>query len=284
MFRILLSALLGVMLTVAPALAGSYRIQKLADDVYAAIARDGATSNAFFVVGKSYVLAGGAHLSARNAADLLAAVAKVSDLPLRYFILPHHHRGYTSVDFDLPTGCEALMSVQTWQALGSEARKIDFPVMFFKEGLTLKPDGDRTIILTNLGRGHAEGDTIVYLPESRILFTSDLVYARNVGYLGDGHMSDWVLDLEFMSRLDVKTVIPGFGPPQGKEVIDEFRDYLKAFLSEVLRHLEQGDSLETTKRTFRLERYRHWQGYRRFTPINIERAYRDLQQTVLNAD
>ena len=59
-------------------------------------------------------------------------------------------------------------------------------------------------------------------------------------------MSDWVLDLEFMSRLDVKTVIHGFGP-QGKEVIAEFRDYLKAFLSEVLGHLEQGDSLETTK-------------------------------------
>lgn len=277
--------LFGLLIAATPAPgAESYRVERLAEGVYAAIAvaGGGATSNAFFVVGDQYVIAGGAHLSKAGAADLVSAIARVTDRPLRYFILPHHHRGYTAVDFDLPAGCEAVMSVQTWQILSSEVRSIEYPALFFSEGLTLKAGKGKTVILTNLGKGHADGDTLVYLPESKILFPSDLVYVHSVGYIGDGHMTDWVLALEFMSRMEISQVIPGFGPVSKPEVILEFRDYLKSFLSEVLKHLERGDSLEKTEAEFDLPAYRDWTGYQRLTPANVKRAYLDLKATVLN--
>ena len=276
---------MGLLILATPAAgAESYRVERLADGVYAAIAGagSGATSNAFFVVGDHYVIAGGAHLSKTAATDLVSAIAAVTDLPLRYFVIPHHHRGYTAVDFDLPEGCEALMSVQTWQILSSEARAIEYPALFFSEGLTLKAGKGKTVILTNLGKGHADGDTLVYLAESKILFPSDLVYAQSVGYIGDGHMTDWVLALEFMARMEVSQVIPGFGPVSKPEVILAFRDYLKSFLSEVLKHLERGDSLEKTQAEFDLPAYHDWTGYQRLTPANVQRAYLDLQATVLN--
>lgn len=262
---------------------GSYKIERVADGVYAVIAQAGsqATSNAFFVVGDQYVVAGGAHLTQSGAADLVTAIATVTDLPLRYFILPHHHHGYTAVDFDLPAGCEGVMSVQTWKSLSGEVRALEYPVLFFSEGLTLKIAKDRTVILTNLGRGHSEGDTLVYLPESRTLFTSDLVYVHNVGYLGDGHMTDWVLALEFMAGMDVAKVIPGIGPVSPPKVILQYRDYLKAFLSEVLRHLEKGDTLAQTEKNFHLDAYRDWGGYSRLLNTNIARAYQDLKENVL---
>lgn len=287
MARILLLALTTLLLAANPAAAqNSFRIEQVADGVYAAIARPAsqATSNAFFVVGQSFVVAGGAHLTRTGAADLQAAIATVTDLPLRYYILPHHHRGYTAVDFDMPAGCEAVMSVETWQALSSEVRKVDFPVLFYSQGLTLKPGPDQTIVLSDLGAGHAEGDTLVYLPESKVLFTSDLVYVHNVGYLGDGHMSNWVMALEFMTTLDVKKVIPGYGPVSPAAAIVRYRDFLKAFLSEILRHIERGDSLEKTRRTFTLKDYRDWGGYQQFLATNLDRAYRDLKENVVDSE
>lgn len=259
----------------------SFSVEKVAEGVYAAIARPGgnATSNAFFVEGRDYVVAGGAHLTKETVADLVAAVAATTAKPVRYFVLPHHHPGYSHIDFDFPPGKDVLMSWQTWQGLDGEVREIAYPVLFFSEGLTLKT-GDHTIILTNIGRGHTDGDTLVYLPETGVLFTSDLLYVDSVGYMGDGHMQDWVLALEFMEGMAVEKIIPGYGPVSTKAKLEAFEAFFRDFLTAVLKHIEEGDTLEETLRTFSLPQYRDYDGYDRFLKTNVERAYRDLKETL----
>ncbi len=259
----------------------SYKLEKLADGVYAALAEPGgkASSNAFVVEAGDAVVVAGAHFTAEAIRDLISAVAMTSVKPIRYFVLAHHHRGYSYIDLDFPPGKDVVMSWQTWKALESETRDIRFPVMFYNEGLTLKMGG-RTIILTNMEAGHSEGDTVVYLPGEGILFTSDLFYHQSIGYLGDGHMQDWVLALEFLERLRADKVVPGYGPVSSRQDLSEFKNYLKAFLSEVLRLIEEGDTLEQAKKKFSLPRYRHFSGHKQFLEGNIERAYRDLKQTV----
>ena len=169
----------------------SYQIEKVAEGVHAAIAQPGskATSNAFIVDVGEYVVVGGAHFTGDAIRDLISAVAMTTMKPIRYFILAHHHKGYSYIDLDFPPGKDVIMSWQTWKSLESEAREIGFPVLFYNEGLTLRLGG-RTIILTNMEKGHSDGDTVIYLPEEGILFTSDLVYTKSVGYLGEGHMQN----------------------------------------------------------------------------------------------
>jgi len=279
------TALLAALLLLAsPAAAqDGFAVEKLADGVYAAIARPGsqATSNAFFVEGDDYVVAAGAHFTKEVIGELVAAVASVTAKPIRYFILAHHHRGYSHIDFDFPPGKDVIMSWQTWQALDSEVRDVTSPALFFGDGLTLKL-GQRTVILSNTGGGHTDGDLLVYLPDSEILFASDLFYVSSVGYLGDGHMQEWVMALEFMQQLDARKIVPGYGPVSRAEDLAEFKTFFKAFLTEVLRHIEEGDSLDQTLRTFSLPRYRDYDGYDRFLRTNIERAYKELKQEMAN--
>ena len=66
--------------------------------------------------------------------------------------------------------------------------------MFFNEGLTLKPGGV-SVVLTNVGKGHTDGDIVVFIPEAEVLFASDLLYINSVGYMGNGYMTDWLLAL-----------------------------------------------------------------------------------------
>lgn len=257
----------------------SYRIEKVTDQVYAAIARPGmrASSNAFFVVGRDFVAAGGAHMAKEAIADLFSAIGEITPKPVRYFILAHHHQGFSHIDFDFPPGIELILAAPTWQALNREVRKSDNPKIFFSEGLSLDLGGV-TVVLSNLGAAHSNGDLMVYLPQSETLYTGDLLYVNSVGYMGDGHMRNWLQALDFMSSIGAKAIIPGYGGVATQKELDEFRDYFRDFTSEVLAHLERGESQQQTVKTFRLDKYNHLDGFDRLLRPNIERAYVDLKQ------
>lgn len=282
--RTILTALLLLLLTPCLAVAQQdFTLQGIADGVYAAVARPGsaATTNALIVVGRDYAVVAGAHLTKGMIDDLVSATRAVTAKPIRYFVLTHHHRGFSQIDFDFPPGSDVLMSWQTWKALRSEVRPITSTVLFFSDGLTLKL-GNRTLILTNLGPAHSDSDTIVYLPDSQTLFTSDLVYVHSVGYMGDAHLQNWVQALDFMQRLGARTVVPGYGPVGTTQEIVDFKHYMKDFLTAVLTHIEAGESLRKTLDTFSLPAYSDYDGYREFLPTNVGRAYPELKKSFGN--
>ncbi len=260
----------------------SFAVKQLAEGVYAALAKPGstATSNCFFVIGEEFVVAGGSHMTREVASDLATAVRSVTDKPIRQFILTHHHKGFSHIDFDFPAGQSVIMSWQTWQSLDSEVRDIGYPALFFSEGLTLKL-GKRTVILTNMDKGHTDGDTLIFVPEAGVLFASDLLYVNSVGYMGEGYMQEWVLALEFMERLGAKQIIPGFGPVCTTSEISHFKNYFKSFLTAVIARIEAGDSLEQAQRAISLPEYRGYAGYDQLLKQNIARAYQDLKDNLL---
>jgi glyoxylase-like metal-dependent hydrolase (beta-lactamase superfamily II) len=255
----------------------SFLIEPLAAGVFAAIAKAGgkATTNALFVIGKDYVIAAGAHMSKPVIDDLYKAIAARTKKPVRYFVLTHHHAGYTYVDFDFPPGQDVLMSWQTWKNIDAEIRNPEYSSLFFNEGLTLKPGGV-SVVLTNIGKGHTNGDIILYIPEVDVVFASDLLYVNSVGYMGSGYMTDWMMALDFLEQLSPKQIIPGYGPVGGTEEVYEFSRFFRDFLTAVLQHIEQGDTLEQTMASFDLPDYHDMDGYDQLIELNLKRAYEDL--------
>jgi glyoxylase-like metal-dependent hydrolase (beta-lactamase superfamily II) len=260
----------------------SFQIEPLSAGVFAAIAKPGskATTNAIFVIGKEYVVAAGAHMTKEVIDDLRRAVAARTTKPIRYFVLAHHHAGYTYVDFDFPPGQDVLMSWQTWKNIDSEVRKPEYSTMFFNEGLTLKPGGV-SVVLTNIGKGHTDGDIVVFIPEAEVLFASDLLYINSVGYMGNGYMTDWLLALDFLEQIDAKQIIPGYGPVGDSEDVYEFGQFFRDFLTEVLKHIERGETLEQTLANFDLPQYHRMDGYEQLIQFNLKRAYDDLSNNFL---
>ena len=257
----------------------SFAIEPLASGVFAAIAKpgSGASTNAMFVIGRNYVVAVGAHMSRPVIDDLYKAIAARTKKPIRYFILAHHHSGYTFVDFDFPPGQDVVMSWQTWKSIQAESRRPNYSALFFNQGLTLKPGGI-SVVLTNIGKGHTDGDVVAYVPEANVVFASDLFYVNNVGFMGNGYMTDWLFALDFLEQLGANQIIPGTGPVSAPEDVFEFSQFFRDFLSEVLRHIERGDSLEDTLETFILPGYFDMPGYQDLIKLNVQRAYNDLKE------
>ena len=60
--------------------------------------------------------------------------------------------------------------------------------------------GGREVEIMQLGRGHTKGDTVVWLPKERVLFSGDLVEYDATPYCGDAHFADWPATLDAIAR------------------------------------------------------------------------------------
>lgn len=101
------------------------------------------------------------------------------------------------------------------------------PLVTFTDRMTIRR-GDREIQIVCPGRGHSDGDAIVYLPKEKVVATGDFFEGPVTGALNFGFHDEWVANLETLKALDYETVIPGHGQPfAGKERIDHFQSFLR---------------------------------------------------------
>ena len=66
-----------------------------------------------------------------------------------------------------------------------------FPTIAYEGGMTLRL-GKRVVELHHLGHAHSKGDTVVYLPKERVLFTGDICFHFVTPATFDGHISGWI--------------------------------------------------------------------------------------------
>jgi cyclase len=101
--------------------------------------------------------------------------------------------------------------------------------------------GNREVQLLFLGRGHTNGDTVVYLPKDKIVCTGDLMESQPA-YMGDGQFNEWIATLEALKKLDFETVLPGHGSPfkDARPHITAFQGYLRDVVKQVAEFRRQG--------------------------------------------
>jgi glyoxylase-like metal-dependent hydrolase (beta-lactamase superfamily II) len=258
--------------------ADNYEIRKIADSVYAALAHPGskAVSNALFVVTEHEVILAGAHFVREGVEELVREIGKVTPLPVSHVILTHHHHGFNYVDFDLPEKAEVVASAQIWRELTAEMREFRNSNLVFDETLTLNRGGT-SLVLLNMGKGHSDGDVVVYLPKEGILFTSDLVFNDTVGYMGEASVLDWGENIERLATIPARIIVPGVGKVTDSGGIARFQKFYRAFMTEVLRNVEKGNSLAQTRKEFSLDAHKALPGFSTFLDVNLERAYKQLK-------
>jgi cyclase len=129
------------------------------------------------------------------------------------------------------------------------------PNLTYSSKLTLYR-GDREIQFLFLGRGHTQGDTVVFLPKERIVCTGDLMESRPA-YMGDGVFDEWITSLEALKKLDFDTVLPGHGVPfHEKSLITAYQGYLRYLVKQVAELRKQGLTPEQAAQKVDLTAYK----------------------------
>src|SRR5438128_9058048 len=116
--------------------------------------------------------------------------------------------------------------------------------------------GGREVQLLFLGRGHTNGDTVVFLPKEKIVCTGDLMESQ-LAYMGDAQFDEWIATLDALKKLDFETDLPGHGAPfKDKGLITAYQGYLRDLMKQVADLRKQGIPAEAAAQKVDLTAYK----------------------------
>jgi len=146
--------------------------------------------------------------------------------------------------------------------------------------------GKLEVQLLQLGRGHTKGDTVVWLPGERTLFSGDLVEFDATPYAGDAYFTDWPQTLQNIAALKPLALVPGRGPAlkgesQVQQGLDATRDFVGDLYACVQAGAKAGKDLQSVyKETFAAlkPKYGSWVIFDHCMPFDVTRAYDEATQ------
>ena len=98
------------------------------------------------------------------------------------------------------------------------------PTQTFEDKLVLTV-GDKEVHLLQVGPAHTRGDTLVYVPADRLVFTGDILFVGSHPIMWEGPLKNWGRACDVLLALDVDIVVPGHGPLTDKSGVRAVRDY-----------------------------------------------------------
>ena len=256
--------------------------------------------NTGIVIGDDGVMVIDAQATPVMAQDVVRRIREVTDLPIRYVTLSHYHAvrvlgasGYAAEHVIASRDTFDLIVERGEQDMKSEIERfprlfravesvpgLTWPTLVFERRLTLMMGRLRVEIL-QLGRGHTKGDTVVWLPDERILFTGDLVEYDATPYTGDAYLGDWPATLDAIAALGPQQLVPGRGAALQTPVavaagLDGTRAFVTALYAAARAGAAAGKDLATVYReTYALlkPRFGHWVIFDHCLPFDVSRAY-----------
>lgn len=99
--------------------------------------------------------------------------------------------------------------------------------------------GEHTFKLMPLP-GHSSGGIGVFIPEEKVIFTTDCVFHKAKTWLQESIPDAWFASLEKIRSLDVNVIVPGHGTPCDKSYLDEQAGIIRKWIDAVKAAIKQG--------------------------------------------
>lgn len=183
--------------------------------------------------------AGAVLVDAKNPGDpiydaLMAQIKTITNLPIKYVFNTHYHEDHTGGNVKFVPNAEVISTLNSrlntlgpvWQdAFGKHRVPPMAPpppsapatTVFTQEASIFL--GGKEVRARYFGRGHTNGDAVIYFPQERVIHTGDIVtrignaYGPLIDYDGGGSIVELTKTLyTVVAQLDFDTVIPGHGP------------------------------------------------------------------------
>jgi len=183
------------------------------------------------IVGRDAVMVIDAQATPLMARDVIRRIRRVTSKPIRYVVLSHYHAvrvlgasAYRAEHIIASEATRELIRERGAQDMESEMGRfprlfrgahtipgLTWPTLTFRGELTLQL-GQLEVRISQPGPGHTAGDTIVWVPSERVLFSGDLVEYQAGIYTGDAHLEEWPATLGKLRALKPRALVPGRGP------------------------------------------------------------------------
>jgi len=232
-------------------------------DSNAASARNkGFMSNAGFVVTSDAVVVFDALGTPPLGLAMIAAIRKVTPLPIRRVVVSHYHADHIyglqalkGAGAEIWAYRKAEAYINSGQAVERLAQRraelspwVDdkthvVPPDVWLDGDTDFKQGGITFRVIYTGGAHSPEDIMMFVLPDRVLFAGDLIFAGRIPFVGNADSKGWLGAMDRMLALDPAVVIPGHGPASHDVRRDltltrDYLLYLRATMGRAVHELE----------------------------------------------
>ncbi|MBN8493326.1 MAG: MBL fold metallo-hydrolase [Burkholderiales bacterium] len=277
---------------------------KLSDHAYAYTAEG--DPNTGIVVGDDAVMVIDTQATPAMAQDVIRRIREVTDKPIKYVVLSHYHAvrvlGASAYKPEHILASEDTLSLikergeqdkaseigrfpRLFRNVESVPAGLTWPTLTFAGRMTLWL-GKLEVQLIQLGRGHTKGDTVVWLPQDKVLFSGDLVEFDATPYAGDAYFQDWPKTLDNIAALKPEALVPGRGAAlQGAADVARGLEGTRNFIADLYASVKAGAAAGKELRAVYREtydklkpKYGQWVIFDHCMPFDVTRAYDEATQ------
>jgi len=216
----------------------SNKLNKIADDLYE-IEGDGGNV-AVYITNEGIILVDDKFEYDFN--DILDKVKSVSGQPIKYVLNTHHHGDHTGSNAKFLPTAEIISHVNARKNI-IDLKQPGAPRVTFSQETSVFLGG-KEVRARYFGRGHTNGDVMIYFPALKVLHTGDLMAGSSplIDYGGGGSLVEWTATLDEALKMDFDTVIPGHGPVAKKADLLAYRNNVGKLKDNISGLIRQGKS------------------------------------------
>jgi cyclase len=224
-------------------------IQKVKGDLYMISGEGG--NVAVYVTDEGVILVD--DMYERNYADVMDKVKSVTGKPVKYVLNTHHHDDHSGGNGKMDPSVEIIAhrNVRTNMIMLKQPGP---PRVTFLDEMDVHLGG-KQVVARYYGRGHTNGDSVIYFPELKVIHSGDLFLTNGafalpfMDFAAGGSAIEWTKTLDGMLKLDFDTVIPGHGPLSNREGVLKWRADFVSMRDRISGMVRQGKTKEEISKT-----------------------------------
>jgi cyclase len=220
------------------------------------------------------------------------AIADVVNQPIRYLVSSPFHdpfsKGNLAYADVFKIGHEnyragLLDQMQRGRASDDEQR-VRMPDATFHDRMTLYLGGKEIQVL-HFGAAHTKGDSILFVPQDRIAYVSEVFFNDEFPNMAGGYGISWIRVLDAVKALDADIFIPGHGPipedpKQTRSALDRARQILVDARDGIQSEIARGATEDQAVAAVKLQQYEKLPSFAAQREVVLRRIYRELQGTL----
>ena len=220
------------------------------------------------------------------------AIADAVKQPIRYLVSSPFHdpfsKGNLAYADVFKIGHEnyrtGLLDQMQRGRLSDDEQRVRMPNATFRDRMTLYLGGKEIQVL-NFGAAHTKGDSILFVPQDRIAYMSEVFFNEEFPNMGGGYGVSWIRVLDAVKALDADIFIPGHGPvpedpKQTRAALDRARQILVDARDGIQAEIGRGATEDQAVAAVKLQQYEKLPSFVGQREVVLRRIYRELKGTL----
>ncbi len=216
------------------------------------------------------------------------SISSIIKQPVRYLVSSSFHDPYSKGNIAyadvFKIGHEnyraGLLDQMQRGGASAEEQRARQPNQTFRDRVTLH-FGGKEIQILHFGRAHTRGDSIVFVPQDRIAYLSEVFFSGEFPNMAQGYGVSWLKVLDAVEALGADIFVAGHGPipedPRATRLeLHRLRQILTDARDGIQNEIARGATEDQAVAAVKLQQYEKLPTYAAQREVSVRRMYKEL--------